>query len=285
MSYILNALRKSEKERQAIEPETVTARIVMYQAPQHRGSNRLIAALIVINLAVLAYFLSFRDKTANDTTPPSTAVIKSLDSGRAEPVRPLSAVDRPVEPEKSSIAKIVAARSAESAAPIDKPAVAKKQAVEPVIQSAEALTSSPAKPAASTKGLTIEPANPAPAPQQLASEPLESSEEDTQPLAQISAPIIEPASASASAPKPLPVQAKNDLPFLDELPAEFGRSLPDLRINVFSYAPAPAERFIMIDMVKYIPGQRIKDQLELKEIRPDSIVVSYDGRTFKIKRP
>ncbi|WP_157199564.1 general secretion pathway protein GspB, partial [Methylomonas koyamae] len=78
--------------------------------------------------------------------------------------------------------------------------------------------------------------------------------------------------------------AKSGLPTLEQLPAELRQSLPSLPINVFSYSPIPAERFVMIDMVKYVPGQMIKDRLELKQILEDGIVVSYDGQQFKIKR-
>jgi general secretion pathway protein B len=62
------------------------------------------------------------------------------------------------------------------------------------------------------------------------------------------------------------------------------QSLPTLPINVFSYSSTPAERFVMIDMVKYVPGQTIKNALELKEITEDGIIVRYEGRVFKIKR-
>jgi len=41
----------------------------------------------------------------------------------------------------------------------------------------------------------------------------------------------------------------------------------------------------MIDMVKYKPGQQIKDAMVLKEIRPDSLVVVYQNQAFQIERP
>ena len=75
------------------------------------------------------------------------------------------------------------------------------------------------------------------------------------------------------------------IPFLFELPPEFRHTIPDLKINVFVYSEQPAERFVMIDMVKYSAGQRIKDSIMLKEIRSDSLVVEYNNRTFRIKRP
>jgi len=38
-------------------------------------------------------------------------------------------------------------------------------------------------------------------------------------------------------------------------------------------------------MVKYKPGQQIKDAMLLKEILPDGFVIDYQNRVFKIKRP
>jgi general secretion pathway protein B len=85
--------------------------------------------------------------------------------------------------------------------------------------------------------------------------------------------------------KPEMPNENKKIPFLHELPAEFRHTVPDLKINVFVYSGQAAERFVMIDMAKYTVGQRIKDSLELKEIRPDSLVVEYNNQTFRIQRP
>jgi general secretion pathway protein B len=81
------------------------------------------------------------------------------------------------------------------------------------------------------------------------------------------------------------VAVNKTIPFLFELPPEFRHTLPDLKINVFVYSEQPSERFVMIDMVKYTIGQRIKDSIEIKEIRSDSLVLEYNDRAFRIKRP
>jgi len=78
---------------------------------------------------------------------------------------------------------------------------------------------------------------------------------------------------------------KQDIPLLSDLPFEFRQTVPKFTINVFVYSQQPEERFVMIDMVKYKPGQQIKDVMMLKEILPDSLVVDYQNRTFKIERP
>ena len=51
------------------------------------------------------------------------------------------------------------------------------------------------------------------------------------------------------------------------------------------YFRSGGDSFVMIDMKKYRIGQLIQGQVELKDIRPDSLVMRYQGQTFKIKRP
>ncbi len=270
MSYILNALRKSERERQAIEPNTVTDRIIVHQLPRDQSATKLIAALIAVNLAILVYFLGFAEKTQPAVTQAVAPVVKPAESAHAEIMPPVP-VARASAPKTPAIAKIVEAKTAAPVMPApDKSASAEKQRIDavkpalispkPVVQPAAELPT--VKPVTVGKQL-IEPVKPEFAP----------------PVIQKAEPAID------TVEKPAPAPIKSDLPFLDELPADFRRSLPNLPINVFSYSSTPAERFVMIDMVKYVPGQQIKDVLELKEIRPDSIVVHYSDRTFKIKRP
>jgi general secretion pathway protein B len=268
MSYILNALRKSERERQAVEPDTVTTRILVSQPPQHQRSSKLIAALIISNLIIVAYFLWFTQKTQPVAllppadTQPAAPMAKPTITPPAEAVPPKSEI-RPPEPKAPSIAEIIETRTAALPQPPVKPAVVQKPLIEPV------------KPAI---------APPRPVPQKAA--PVKIAANKPEPKAEpLPVKQIEPAIAAITEPAPVSPPAKHDLPFLNELPAEFRRTVPQLPINVFVYSPVPAERFVMIDMVKYTPGQRIKDQLDLKEIRPDSLIVSYNNRLFKIKRP
>ncbi len=253
MSYILNALRKSEQERQAIKPETVTQRINIQQPLHQRNSSKLIAALLIANLAVLAYFLIAKPQTPPPaTSEPTTSaqalapVVKPTETPQAEITPPPLPPAKPLEQTPPSIATLVEAKIAPPPAPASLPA---------------------------PKPIVVK--KPLPVPEKpvvLPPPPI------VQKVEKIEAPkeII---------PKPAPLAVKYDLPYLEDLPADLRRSLPTFTINVFSYSPVPAQRFVMIDMVKYIPGQRIKDLLDLQEIREDSIVVGYNAMTFKIKRP
>ena len=104
----------------------------------------------------------------------------------------------------------------------------------------------------------------------------------SKPLASLMPVIKKGIKVGAELPDRVPV--KNDIPFLSELPYDVRRSVPKLTINVFVYSDDPQESFVMIDMVKVKTGQTIQEGMVLKEIRPDSLVVDYQGRTFQIAR-
>ncbi len=80
------------------------------------------------------------------------------------------------------------------------------------------------------------------------------------------------------------VQQENAPPFLSELDYDFRRRVPEIDINVFVYSETEEDRFIMIDMKKYLPGQQIDAGIKLKEIRMNSIVVEYQNRVFQLQR-
>jgi len=81
-----------------------------------------------------------------------------------------------------------------------------------------------------------------------------------------------------------PEKKVNDFPFLSELDYDFRRKVPDMDINVYVYAEKQQDRFIMINMKKYLTGQLMESGITLKEIRIDSLLVEYRHRIFQIKR-
>jgi general secretion pathway protein B len=76
----------------------------------------------------------------------------------------------------------------------------------------------------------------------------------------------------------------NNPPFLSELAYKDRRAIPNVSINVFVYSNKEEERFIMVDMTKYITGQEIKGGMILKEIRKNSVVIEYEDQIFQVKR-
>lgn len=81
-----------------------------------------------------------------------------------------------------------------------------------------------------------------------------------------------------------PEQNRSNPPYLSGMSYGFRRKVPNIQINVFVYSEKEEDRMVMIEMRKYQAGMEIAKNMTLKEIRKNSIVVEYDGKVFQIKR-
>lgn len=257
MSFILNALRKSEQERRKLESETLTDRILPLHPIQKRNKTAIFLAFLIFgNIFIIAGIVWFFQN--NSTSKPDITIPDPTLSLQAKKIKPkavakLSEAENPihkVEQNSTSLANFI-----DDPKPIQTPL--------------------PARPIIAKKPVTD---IPKPAPTITKPEPT------IQPQAAITTPSIAVAKTSE------PTTAKNaavksEIPFLREMPVEFRQSVPKLNINVFVYSQNPEDRFVMIDMVKYKPGQQIKDTLLLKEILPVSLVIVYQNEEFQIERP
>jgi general secretion pathway protein B len=251
MSFILNALRKSEQERQALQPGNVTDKILLSHPPQGRSkATKLLLILFIANVLVISGIVWFvrNNLTSTPGTAAPAAAPRLAQDTKPEP----EAIAEPVQPEKpaqnaqsdiTSIAELMdKEKPAQAPLPV-KPVAVRKTPTEAVKQAAIAY----------------------PEPQIQ------------------NAPAIAPAVEVQAEPAAMPV--KKDIPLLSDLSYEFRQKVPKFTVNVFVYSQSPEERFVMVDMVKYKPGQQIKDAMLLKEIVPDGFVVEYQNQAFKIKRP
>lgn len=256
MSYILNALRKSEQERLAQQAGAVVAGRILAEPPQPRPKTaKWLILLLLGNLMVVAFLFWFVRKEQGASLPVDNSKITA--------------------PQKIQL-KPEIAPPVEIAAPPAKPVIKKAEPALPSIAELAAAEKTQAKPSVADKAGMEKNS----APIQRKPEPVKSETKTVE-----AAPIVgvEPVRMTEIKPE-IPAENKK-IPFLYELPAEFRHTVPDLKINVFVYSQQAAERFVMIDMVKYTVGQRIKDSVELKEIRPDSLIVEYNNQTFQIQRP
>ena len=249
MSFILNALRKSEQERQVLQSETVTDKILLNNQPQQNRSKtaKFFAFLVIGNVLIIACVVWF---VRNTSTPAHDIITQTIskpllaqETGvKPKAIAKFTQPERPaqkVEPKTTSIAEWVEEQKPE------KPVITKKTVADTIKQPAIANKSE--LPAQTIPAIaTIDKVEPNP-------------------------------------PETIPV--KKDIPFLSDLPFEFRQTVPKFTTNVFVYSNHPEESFVMIDMVKYKPGQQIKEAMVLKEIRPDSLVVVYQNQAFQIERP
>jgi general secretion pathway protein B len=251
MSYILDALKKAERERRL---GTVPG---LENAPglQSRGHRRnrwtyLIAGALVTNAVLLgSLYLYWRYQdprplsahTTKPTTAPAPTATNTAAAGQPESV---GAGDK----EPATVATVAAETGTENK----------------LVASDEALPAIPSQPALASPVIAevAEPASPAPI-----AEP--------DPVIDIKPP------ATATQPFSLP-EPTTIAPLLADLPASFRQSLRPVTLTVHVYSKTPAGRFVFINDRRYEEGQRLVEGPLLESIQPRGVVLSYQGRRFML---
>jgi general secretion pathway protein B len=263
MSYILNALRKSEQERQAMQPETVTDRILAQQPERRRGIGKWIAVVLLGNVLVIAAIIWYIQ-----AMPRPTSVLQASKKSPVDKTE-MKKADKPLSDTIESPKPM-----ANLSPPPTSPLLAASNPQKNQVNSPARLTP-PLAPASA----------PVPEPSFGTGKPSITKKEPLVIPAKQSAPKT-PVTAPAEEKKPEPAaKTDNKIPFLGELPDDFRQSVPKMTINVFVFSSDPAERFVVINMAKYKTGQLTSDQVEIKEILPESLIVSYRNQIFRIGRP
>ncbi len=73
-------------------------------------------------------------------------------------------------------------------------------------------------------------------------------------------------------------------PLLRTLPYRFQSTLPKIVINAQAYADEAEARFVIINMKKYREGDRTEAGIEVEEIGRKDLVLSYQGQVFRLQR-
>lgn len=254
MSFILDALRKSENDRQRqIGPSFA-------EVPVRRPSNErpwwivLVAGLLVVNLGVLIVVLT-----------------------RGNAARPAAATPAPAPEPVAQSPSVVPQTSAPQAAPrpvMTTPPVAND--VAPMIQQQQP-AHTPA-PQFNVNDMSMPP-NVNPALAAAARVP------EGEPVVRRIEPQMAPATSSrqngyvAQAPE----QGPEILPTIDDVTAN-GVKLPEMHIDIHVYSSAPEERFVFINMRKYTEGQTLSEGPVLERITTDGAILAYAGRRFLLPR-
>jgi general secretion pathway protein B len=96
------------------------------------------------------------------------------------------------------------------------------------------------------------------------------------------APAV-PVAAASAAPNQSSA-AVNAAPPLDTLPTAFQQSLPALHLDVHGYAENPADRFVVINMQRYVAGDTLKEGPRVVAITAQGVILEYDGTRFLLPR-
>lgn len=334
MSYILNALRKSEQERRSGQVPTLQHGFPDNHLQPPGRKSWLIVGLLIFNLIALGVFFWFdrRSPDANEGVNPQLAnteitlppVAQTADTTQPQSDTVVAAAPPPhLAQQAPSIADRVADRKAhkarlqQSSEPEPRPAkedtskqiaaakpgteqgaaVAPPNKTGQKTESEQLAENSPPSLSNAASDLTVKQPGPdtgnnEPEPAAGEPEPAKAARADNAGAARTAPPIrlshlksrLAGNKTFAQAPQKQK-QATGRLPLLKEMPYEFRRRVPELNINVYVYDDNPDKRFIMVDMTRFAAGQQLADGLDLKEILADSLVVSFEGKTFRIQRP
>jgi general secretion pathway protein B len=266
MSYILEALKKAQAERQLGNAPTIHAPQPVPAAQPDAATSRkplligLGAGVLVVALGAL--FLWQRGPSAPAAGPAAVLADKSA-AAPAAPSMPAVSARAPAAPGQGrssgpSPASGAASNTLEVSAP---PAPPPRPAH---VAEAPARSASPASPAAGKAGSEALAANlPARTP--------------AAPAPAASAP------RGAAAPPVAQVPAAEDsLPYLHQLPDTIQRDIPRVSFGGYMYSANPADRLLLVDKTLRHEGEEVAPGLVLEKLMPKAAVMNFRGIRYRV---
>jgi general secretion pathway protein B len=279
MSFILDALRKSEHERQRqTGPALVETPVAAPAARTNRWATAAIV-LLVVNLIAIGVVLLTKSRDGKDMSPPQATAAGSQPPASTGPTGSPAATTVPGAAPPPANDSATQAR-----APVPPPAPQPT----PMMRPAE-------RPPTMSSGRN-------PLREEIADEPMPSADAGLASAAQ--PPPGPPAVQSRGTVRPgtvvyqsLPeadavgsrsvggaaseAQSTSNLPRADELAVQGG---PELRLELHVYSTRPAERMVFINSRQYREGDTTPEGAHIEQITPDGVVMSMNGNRFLLSR-
>jgi general secretion pathway protein B len=260
MSFILDALKKSELERQRqsspglMDPGATVprSRLPLWAAA--------LGILLAVNLLVLSVVL-LRRETASGLRPAAAT---------ASPGNP--AVGAP-----AAGAVQGASAGAMTSAPAVPPAAAAN------VVPGRAAATGPVTAADSSEG-HFSPMDGAPATYAPEIPLTEASAATDNSASRRSDPALRPAESAKSTTARADDPSDEVLPSVDQVNLTGAQALPDLHLDVHVYATSPGDRFVYINGRKYREGMRLSEGPIVERIRRDGVVLNAAGIRFLLPR-
>lgn len=89
---------------------------------------------------------------------------------------------------------------------------------------------------------------------------------------------------SGTAPRPADTKAAPTDPTKLRLPLEIETRLPAFFMTAHIYDIDASKRFVVINALKYTPGDTTREGLKVEDILPDGVVLSFEGHRFYRRR-
>jgi len=269
MSYILDALRKAERDRPRAVIGTPAPPPAAPAPWLFRHWPWLVATVIAVNAGVLIW-ITLPSLINRGDSP--------VDVREATPSRPAAtdaAGERPVR----------AVAPPPPAAPMDPVPSAPRPPEPRLAQGAPAFPGpsrgapAPAPRSMAAPAAPLAPPRPAPAPERSASLAPAIVQPSVPPGPAAVAPrTAAPPSAASPAPPPA---ARPSGP--QGAPAGVETRVRQMKLQFLVYSDVPSERLVFIDNQKFIEGQTIASGIVLERIDPNGAVVTHEGRRFVLR--
>ncbi len=243
MSYILEALKKAQAERQLGNAPTIHAPAPSYAAPAFSGNRKPLLVGLgagVLVVAAGAAFLLRQPPAVAPVPVPAPAPVQV--AGAPVPVAPAPApapaiiVPAPVEP------------AAEAPAPAETAARARPDVAVPV----------------------------AAPPRHADPEPPRRDE------AVVAIPEPPRAPVLSAAPSAAPASADDSVGPVQSLPEALQRELPKVAFGGYIYSPNPAERLLLVDKMLRREGEEVAPGLVLERLLPKAAIMNFRGYRYRV---
>jgi general secretion pathway protein B len=245
VSFILDALKKSENERQRQTGPSLADVPISRSETQKPWWAFAVAGLLVVNLVVLVVVLLRNDDPAE--APPTRVAMPEQQQQYIPPPAPVrQQVPQPVQPPAGNPA--VHPLADEASTPIGEQPVDPSLAANPGLASAANVPEGP---------------------------PL---------VRPIQPPAVAPAPATATFAARNAAAANEVLPTPMDLAAS-GKQLPDLHLDIHVFSAVPAERFVLVNMRRYGEGQLLSEGPTVEQITSEGVVLNHRGLRFLLPRP
>lgn len=272
MSFILDALKKSENERQRqLGPSLADVRIVRRRSERPWWAVAL-AALLVVNLGILLFVL-IRDGDAMPAPAPQARAPAPQQSYNVAPPPAQVAPQQSYNPPPPAPAQQYQYQQPQASRSYQPELVPTDPSVRSLADEA-GLADPYADPSANPNlaGAAMVP--------------------DRSPMVrQIEPPAVSPAPSGATfdartapnVPAAGALVGNEMLPTFDDLTAS-GTNLPDLHLDIHVNAANPSERFVFVNMRKYVEGETLKEGPTVERIIADGVVLNQRGLRFLLPR-
>ena len=255
MSFILDALKKAERDRTATTVPTLETVHQRPAGPARRLWPWVAAVVLLVNAGVLIWLM--RAGTMRSTEIPASSPARPVASAPAT-VTEQAVPARPADPApRVSPSETPATVTASPAQPEPTPAVPKR--AEAARDPSMALAPKPADARAESA------ARPAP----------------EKPASPIPAPRVPPIASVPNRPGTATVAPSP--PTSADIPPGSPEFIRSMKLQVVVYSDVATQRMIFIDNRKYVEGQSIDGKVLVESIVPDGAILLYQGKRIKLR--